>query len=176
MSYIWQLNSWPQFQYQVDAVEAQLLNFVEKAGRISGLLDGLSAEARTETTIDMMVSEAIKTSEIEGEYLSRKDVMSSIRLNLGLSTSSTSIPDQRAQGVAELMINVRESYAEPLSEDMLFRRHKMLMGSGSKLIIGGWRTHVEPMQVVSGPIGRQKIHYEAPPSKSVPKEMDHFIN
>lgn len=176
MTYIWQQKNWPGFQYQADAVSDKLLAFMEKAGRIGGLLDGLPDETRTETIIDIMVSEAIKTSEIEGEFLSRRDVMSSIRMNLGLSTGTEKPSDQRSQGIAELMLTVRDHFAEPLSENMLFDWHRKLMRGTSRVSVGAWRTHSEPMQVVSGPIGREKVHYEAPPSSQVSHEMVGFIN
>ena len=85
MTYNWQQTDWPNFKYNLKDSENLLFDFAEKVGRISGFLEGLSEDAQTEAMIDTMVSEAIKTSEIEGEYLSRKDVMSSIRNNLGLA-------------------------------------------------------------------------------------------
>tara|TARA_R110001583_G_scaffold139158_2_gene291314 strand:+ start:2957 stop:3238 length:282 start_codon:yes stop_codon:yes gene_type:complete len=93
-----------------------LFDFAEKSGRISSFLKGLSEDAQTEAMIDMMVSEAIKTSEIEGEYLSRKDIMSSIRNNLGLTKNSEEVQDKKAEGAAELIIDVRNSYSETLTK------------------------------------------------------------
>lgn len=162
MKYNWQQADWPSFYYQTEAVEDDLLVFMERVGRASGLLDGLPEHTRTETIIDIMVSEAIKTSEIEGEYLSRKDVMSSIRNHLGISSTIETVRDQRAQGIAELMIAVRNTFNEPLTESMLFDWHRKLMRGASRIQVGVWRTHAEPMQVVSGAIGNEKVHYEAP--------------
>ena len=124
--------------------------------------------------IELMVAEAIKTSEIEGEYLSRQDVLSSIRNNLGMGYAPQS-HDKRAQGIAELMVDVRNSYAEKLSKEKLFSWHSMVMKGTKRVKSGKWRTHKEPMQVISGPVGKEKIHFEAPPSKIVPKEMTAFI-
>ena len=116
MSYNWQQPDWPKFKYDSTDIEQLLFDFAEKAGRISGFLKGMSEGSQTEAMIDMMVSEAIKTSEIEGEYLSRKDVMSSIRNNLGLVRNIEQVQDKRAEGIAELIIDVRNSYAETLTE------------------------------------------------------------
>lgn len=175
MVYNWQQKDWPDFRYDLTNVEDVLLAFAEKTGLASGLLKGLPEDMQTEAIIDMMVSEAIKTSEIEGEYLSRKDVMSSIRKNLGVGGAIGHVRDKRAEGAGALMIDVRNSFAEPLSQKKLFDWHKMIMTGSRGIKAGGWRTHVEPMQVVSGPIGKEKVHFEAPPSERVPKEMTQFI-
>ena len=176
MAYNWQQKDWPHFQYDLTGVEDVLLAFAEKTGLASGLLKGLPEDMQTEAIIDMMVSEAIKTSEIEGEYLSRKDVMSSIRKNLGVGGVITQVSDKRAEGAAALMIDVRNSFAEPLRQKKLFDWHGMIMIGSRGIQTGAWRTHIEPMQVVSGPIGKEKVHFEAPPSERVPKEMTGFIS
>ncbi|MCP5005416.1 MAG: Fic family protein [Planctomycetes bacterium] len=175
MVYNWQQTDWPKFKYDLTEVEDLLFSFAERVGRVSGLLKGLPEDAQTETIIDMMVSEAIKTSEIEGEYLSRQDVMSSIRKNLGFDQDIARVKDKKAEGAAELMIDVRKTYAEDLTKEKLFSWHKMIMKGSSGVKAGGWRTHEDPMQVVSGPIGKQKVHYEAPSSKRMPGEMKRFI-
>ena len=126
MSYNWQKPDWPHFHYDLSGVEDALFAFAEKTGRVGGLLKGLTADAQMETSIEMMVVEAIKTSAIEGELLSRKDVMSSIRNNLGLTSEAPS-GDKRAAGAAALMIDVRNSFGASLSEDMLFDWHRMIM-------------------------------------------------
>ena len=175
MKYNWQQKDWTNFKYQLGDSEDQLFEFSERTGRISGFLSGLTKEAQTETMIEFMVSEAIKTSEIEGEYLNRNDVMSSIKNNLGLLAKIETVNDKRAEGIAELMIDVRVSYAQPLSEEKLFDWHRMLMKGSKGITTGYWRTHDEPMQVVSGALGKEKIHFEAPASKNVPDEMEKFM-
>jgi len=161
MEYNWQQSDWLDFTYDADTLEGYLHKISQKSGRISGLVEGLPQDMRDETLIDILVSEAIKTSEIEGEYLSRQDVMSSIRNNLGLSKELEKTGDKRAEGVAAMVIAARESYTEPLSEAMLFEWHRMLMQGAWRIKIGPWREHSEPMQVVSGAIGKQVVHYEA---------------
>lgn len=174
MPYNWQQPDWPHFRYDLSGVENVLFAFAEKTGRVGGLLKGLTADAQIETSIEMMVVEAIKTSAIEGELLSRKDVMSSIRNNLGLVSESPD-GDKRAAGAAALMIDVRNSFSAPLSEEMLLSWHRMIMQGHRHIAAGRWRTHVEPMQVVSGPIGHERVHFEAPPSSQVPEEMQRYI-
>ncbi|WP_208420146.1 Fic family protein [Paraflavitalea devenefica] len=173
--YNWQQKDWPNFSYSLEAVEDELFIFSEKTGHITGILKALPEEMQLEAIIDMMVTEAIKTSEIEGEYLSRKDVLSSIRKNLGLVSSSEYIKDRKAAGIGELMIDVRNTYQEELTQEKLFAWHKMLLPVSEGMEVGTWRTHEEPMQVISGAMGKQKVHYEAPPSARVPKEMEQFI-
>lgn len=174
MDYNWQKKDWPEFRYNLADVEDALLMFAERTGRTSGMLRGLSADAQVEAAIEMMVAEAIKTSAIEGELLSRKDVMSSIRKNLGM-TSGALAGDRRAEGAASLMIDVRNSFAAPLSEEKLGEWHKMVMAGTRRVNAGRWRTHKVPMQVISGPVGKEKVHFEAPPSLRVPGEMKRFI-
>lgn len=175
MKYNWQKKDWTKFKYDESILDNLLLDFAEKIGRISGFLKGLTEEAQIEAMIDMMVFEAIKTSEIEGEYFSRKDVLSSIRNNLGLNTKREQIINKKTEGVAELIIDVRNSYLEDLTEEKLFSWHRMLMKGSKGIEIGTWRSHEQPMQVVSGAMGKEKVHFEAPPSNIVPSEMKQFI-
>jgi len=120
MIYNWQLSDWPEFKYDLERFEDILFSFVERVGSVSGLLKGLPEDTQTEAIMDMMVSEAIKTSEIEGEYLSRQDVISSIRKNLGFIQNTESVKDKKAEGAAELMIDVRNTYAEKLTQKNCF--------------------------------------------------------
>ncbi|NAY92668.1 DUF4172 domain-containing protein [Muricauda sp. JGD-17] len=176
MRYNWQQKDWPNFQYQTTSIEDMLFDFAQRTGRISGVLEGLSETEQTEAMINLMVSEAIKTSEIEGEYLSRNDVMSSIRRNLGLNPELPLTKDKRAEGVAELMLAVRNNFSKPLTSQILFDWHTMLLKGNTKIQIGQWRTHEEPMQIVSGGMSSEVVHFEAPPPKRVSTEMDGFIN
>jgi Fic family protein len=174
--YNWQLSDWPQFRYDLTDLEGTLLAFADKSGQVKGLLKGLPEGVQTETIVDIMIAEAIKTSEIEGEYLSRSDVKSSIRNRLGLNASLETVKDAASAGIAELMVAVRDTWQEPLHEETLFSWHRMLMKGEASITAGKWRNHEEPMQVVSGAIGRQKIHFEAPPSPDVPTHMNRFIH
>lgn len=173
--YNWQLPDWPQFTYDSAVVEDGLITYAERIGRITGMLQGVSAEMRAEALISGMVAEAIKTSEIEGEYFSRKDVMSSIRHQFGMVQEHEPAKDARAQGISELMVAVGDRPSEPLTERMLFDWHVMLMKGNRKVRAGQWREHSEPMQVVSGTIGKETVHFEAPPPELVSAEMERFI-
>jgi Fic family protein len=175
MIYNWQQKDWPNFKYNLSKIEDNLFVFAEETGHITGVLNSMPEDLQTETMISIMVSEAIKTSEIEGEYLNGPDVISSIRNNLGVNKNPMIIKDKKSGGAGELMVAVRNSYFEPLTEEDLFAWHKMIMNENSKIKVGAWRTPEEPMQVVSGAIGKEKVHFEAPPSSRIPVEMELFI-
>jgi Fic family protein len=173
--YNWQLPDWPHFKYDTTAVEDGLITYAERIGKITGMLQGISPEMQTEALISGMVAEAIKTSEIEGEYFSRKDIMSSIRYQFGMQQEQETVKDARAEGISELMIAVGDRSDEPLTAAILFEWHVMLMKGNRRVQAGQWRVHSEPMQVVSGTIGKETVHFEAPPSGQVPEEMERFI-
>lgn len=177
-TYNWQHSDWPHFQYDLSCIEDILFAIAEKTGLINGKLCHLSEKLKTETLINLMVEEAVKTSEIEGEYISRPDIRSSIKNTLGLNQNNVKIHDKRAHGVAELMLDVRNTFNQDLTEEKLFDWHLMLLSSSPNinLRVGCWRTHEEPMQIVSGHHGKWTVHYEAPPSNKVPQEMAQFIN
>src|SRR5690606_6940345 len=175
MRFNWQQPDWPDFRYDLSAVEADLLRSADQAGQGSGLLTGAPGRDRTEASAQLLIAEAMKTSEIEGQYLSRPDVMSSIRHRLGLDAAPQPSPDPASAGAAELMVAVRETWDRPLDEPTLFAWHRTLMRADSRVLQGTWRTHAEPMQVISGAIGKARLHFEAPPSDHVPAEMGRFI-
>ncbi|WP_439879675.1 Fic family protein [Pontibacter sp. MBLB2868] len=175
MIYNWQQSDWPNFRYDVSKVEEMLYEFAELTGHVSGMLKALPKAVQLEAVLDMMVAEAIKTSEIEGEYLNRRDVVSSIRNNLGLNQTPEATKDKMAQGAGELMADARKTYAEALTAEKLFQWHTMLLKEQKRIQVGAWRSHEEPMQVVSGALGKEKVHFEAPPSSRIPDEMSSFI-
>lgn len=175
MKYNWKYKNWPQFKYVADAINKITLEFALETGEVKGIIEGLSVEFQQETVIQFMIDEAIKTSEIEGEYYSRQDVMSSIKNRLGISHGIERIRDINARGIAELMVEVRQQFTSPLTEELIRDWHEILF-SGSRLIRGGqYRIGAEPMVIVSGSYGREIIHYEAPPSERVPCEMKEFV-
>ena len=175
MKYNWQQIDWPNFSFNTAKIDHLLLDFIRNSGKLEGALETLTENNQSETIIELLVIEAIKTSEIEGEYLSRKDVASSIRKNLGLLKTTENIKDQKARGIAELLIMVRNSYYKPLTKKELLNWHKSLMSHDTTIQSGEWREHEEPMQIISGALGKEKIHFEAPPSKNVPQEMEQFF-
>lgn len=139
------------------------------------MLDAIPGDLAQEVIIQTMVAEAMNTSAIEGEFLSRQDVISSIRHKLGLPGLHPTIKDLRAAGAGELMVAVRETYQQKLTKEMLFEWHRLLMQESAVVNIGVWRTGTSPMQVISGPLGKETVHFEAPPSAVVSKEMIRFI-
>lgn len=175
-AYNWQRSDWPSFSYSVEGLEDVLHVFSEKVGRVSGILEALPDETRMELVVDILLTEAIKTAAIEGEYPDRADVLSSLRKNLGIHKGVDYIQDRSAAGLGELMISVRNTYRDPLTADTLFRWHRMLLGERKGIEVGGWRTHADPMQVVSGALGRTVVHFEAPPSSDVPAQMQAFMD
>lgn len=174
MIYNWQLAGWPEFTYDVAQIQTTILAFAQETGEMNGLIQGLPEELKQETMLQLMLSEAIKTSEIEGEDISREDVMSSIRNNLGLNDIPVNVRDKQASGVAQLMVQVRETFQEPLSLDVLKSWHQLLFPDQIRITPGDWRHGSAPMQVVSGAYGREIVHYEAPPSDRMQQEMEAF--
>jgi Fic family protein len=176
MSYNWQQTGWPEFQFTPGLIEDVQLKFLLKSGKSNGQYAGIPSEKKDQLLVDILLSEAIKTSEIEGEFLSRVDVMSSLKKNLGIHEEQPRlVKDHRAKGIAKLMVAVRQSWQEPLSDTLLFSWHEMLMEGNRYIQAGKWRSGTEPMQVVSGTIGKEIVHFEAPPSDQVSMEMDRFI-
>jgi Fic family protein len=175
--YNWQQSDWPNFDYEVSTLYESLLSISEKMGFISGEIAHFDENQQIEMLINLMVEEAVKTSEIEGEHISRLDIRSSIKNKLGLNPRNVPIYDKRAQGIGELMCDVRNTFKKPLTEEKLFDWHLMLMSASSNqnLRVGYWRTDEETMQIVSGNQGKWVVHYEAPPYQDVPKEMIKFI-
>jgi Fic family protein len=173
MTYNWQQKDWINFQYNAQNFEQMALEFIEIAGQSFGYLKSLSVSNQEESIITILVKEAIKTSEIEGEFISRADVISSIKRNLGYQTPN--VRDKRSAGIATLLTKSRENFNEKLSENVLFDWHKLLMQGNNNFEVGQWRRHTEPMQVISGAMGKEKVHFEAPPSEQVFLEMERFI-
>jgi Fic family protein len=139
-----------------------------------GAIKHLGEEDRNQLTVEAMSTEALTTSEIEGEMLDRASVQSSILRQLGLAVDNRRVaPAER--GVSEMMVDLYKTFSAPLSDEMLFDWHRMLTSGRRDLTdVGRYRTSAEPMQVLSGAIGSAKIHFEAPPSSKVPSEMRRF--
>lgn len=174
MVYNWQQADWPDFHYDKAEITAQLLAFSLELAEANGMLKAMPRATQLQSTINAMVAEAIKTSAIEGELLNPQDVISSVRNKLGLH-GNPPVKDKRAQGIGEIMVEVRHSYAAPLTQEQLFSWHNLLLAQSKYITTGQWREGEEPMQVISGAAGREKIHFEAPPSERIPAEMNRYI-
>lgn len=175
MTWNWQKSDWPQFSYKKSALADLEARFLRQSGVFLGALKHISTEDKNTLIVDLMSTEALKTSEIEGEILNRDSLQSSIRRNFGLDTKNRKIPPAE-QGVAEMMVHLYKTFSKPLSHEQLFTWHKMLMKGRKDLsALGAYRTHADPMQVVSGVIHKPKVHFEVPPSKALKREMTRFI-
>jgi Fic family protein len=177
MRWIWQQAGWPGFRYGRRLLEKRDIAFRLHAERLMGCVEALPKAYQEDTTIDLMLSEAIKTSAIEGEMLDRESVRSSL---LSLITSDTlpATSDRKAAGAASLLVNVRKKWQAPLTHDMLGKWQSMAVPEQryTSIVRGAYRNDPSPMQIVSGPYGREKVHYEAPPAAQVPDEMATLID
>ena len=175
MVWNWQQADWPQFYWDNNEINDLEKQFLHQSGTVIGCLRHMDEHEKTNLTIELISTEAIKTSEIEGDILDRESVQSSIRRNFGLDTQHQRIaPAER--GIAEMMVDLYRTFSEPLSHNKLRSWHKMLTSGRQDLIdVGRYRTHDEAMQVVSGQAHNPTIHFEAPPSRNMHDEMTRFI-
>ncbi len=177
MTWIWQQPDWPDFRYDKRAFEDRELEFRLNSERLAGRFDALPMASQEDATIDLMLSEAIKTSAIEGEDLDRESVRSSL-LSLIASDTLPENTDQKAAGAASLLVDVRKNWQTPLTHELLGKWQSMAVPEQryTSLLRGAYRNDPSPMQIVSGPYGREKVHYEAPPATQVPDEMAKLID
>ena len=176
MAWNWQISGWPEFRYDAAALAPFEQRFLLSSGKILGAVHHVSPSERDQLRIDSLSDEAMQTSAIEGEILDRQSVQSSLRRQLGLSPDSYPAKP-REQGVAEMMVDVYLTYAEPLTHETLFQWHSMLLSHDRRLeSVGAYREHEDVMQIVSGRVDRPTVHFAAPPSKQVPDEMDRYVD
>lgn len=174
MAWNWTHSDWPRFRYDANAIAPLEQRFMLASGELVGAVRHFSAEDQTMLRIELLSEESIKTSQIEGEILDRASVQSSIRRQLGLAAET---PDAKPQerGIAEMMLDLYQTYAEPLEHATLFRWHDMLMAGNTRLgTIGAYRMHEDAMQIVSGRFDRPEVYFEAPPSVRIEAEMAAF--
>jgi Fic family protein len=177
MRWIWQHPDWPNFRYEVDALAEREQLFRLGSERLAGRFEALPNASREDATIELMLSEALKTSAIEGENLDRACVRSSL-LALIAQDSVPESTDQKAAGAANLLVDVRQQWDKALSHDMLGNWQCMAVPEQRYKLItrGEYRSDPSAMQIVSGPYGRETVHYEAPPAADVPDEMARFLS
>ena len=176
MRWLWQQSGWPDFRYDKRLLKERDLAFHLNSERLAGRFDALPIVYQKDAMIDLMLSEALKTSAIEGEHLDRESVRSSL-LSLMVSDTLPNASDQKAAGAAALLVDVRKHWQAPLTHDLLGKWQSMAVPEQryTSIMRGAYRNDPSPMQIVSGPYGREKIHYEAPPAARVPDEMAMFI-
>ena len=175
MAWIWQQPDWPHFRWASAPLAPLEARFLQRAGEHVGSVKHVGEDDRAALLVEVMTGEALKTSEIEGELLNRESVQSSLRRHFGLETDHRRIPPAEA-GIAEMMVDLYRGFGTPLSHETLHRWHRMIVGARTDLDqVGAYRRHETPMQVVSGYLHKSKVHFEAPPSEAVTREMDAFI-
>ena len=175
MKWNWQNADWPNFRYDAASVIPLEHKFLRSAGEVIGAVRHFNEDDSNQLRIELLSDEAVKTSEIEGEFLDRASVQSSLRRQFGLNTDDRQIRPQE-RGIAEMMADVYRNWHAPLDSEGLFHWHSMLM-AGDRYIetIGDYREHEDAMQIVSGRLDKPTIHFEAPPSRQVKAEMEAFI-
>ena len=174
MRWNWQQDLWPEWQYDAVVLAGKEERFLLRAGQLIGVWSRLADEDRATASVDIVTDEAMKTSEIEGEYLDRASVQSSVRRAFGLSAERRR--GAAESGIAELLTDAFAAWRAPLDEETLFGWHRMVCrGRDDLRDPGQWRRGSDPMQVVSGPLYRPKVHFEAPPADRVASEMARFI-
>lgn len=175
MIWNWQQADWPKFTFDTAKIEPLEKQFLLRSGEFIGAYRHIRPDERDMLRIELISDEALKTSEIEGEMLSRESLQSSLRNQFGLGSENQHIPPKE-RGIAEMMVNLYQSFAAPLTHESLFAWHDMVMAGERRIeTIGAYRTHSDAMQIVSGGIVQPKIHFEAPPSKQVPAEMERYV-
>ncbi len=171
----WQFKDWPRFTFDAEALQHLELDFIGNTGEMRGVLRLIEAESKKDFLVELLSNEALKTTEIEGEYLDRDSVQSSIKRKLGLSLTKRKVKPAE-YGIAEMMVDVYNNFQTPLAHKRMFNWHEMIMNGRRDLDdIGHYRQHEDPMQIVSGRLDNPTIHFEAPPSNEVLKEMEHYI-
>ncbi len=180
--YIHQLSNWPRFTWNQESIAPLLLEISNKQGRLLGRMESIGFELKEEATLQIITLDVLKSSEIEGEFLSADQVRSSVARRLGMNFIGMVPSDRNVDGVVEMMMDATQHFNEDLSTERLYSWHACLFLTGrsgmQKIITGAWRNNAinDPMQVVSGAIGRDKIHFKAPDAELINDEMNHFLN
>jgi Fic family protein len=178
--YIHELEGWPRFEWNSHKLAEQLAAVRHRQGRLLGRMEALGFELRAEAVLQTLTEDVLKSSEIEGEILDKEQVRSSIARRLGMDIGALAPVDRDVEGVVEMMLDATQNYQALLTDERLFAWHAALFPTGrsgmTKIIVGAWRDEASgPMQVVSGPMGRERVHYEAPTAARLDGEMTAFI-
>lgn len=179
--HIHELDDWPNFRWDRIKLTDRLASVRHRQGRLIGRMEALGFELRAEAVLHTLTEDVLKSSEIEGESLDKAQVRSSIARRLGMDIGGLMAADRNVEGVVEMMLDATQRYNEPLMEERLFAWHAALFPTGrsgmTKITVGAWRMDQSgPMQVVSGPVGRERIHYQAPAAQRLEKEMHVFLS
>jgi Fic family protein len=179
--YIHILPDWPHFRWSEEALSQRLAALRHRQGRLLGRMESLGFSLRAEAVLDTLTLDVLKSSEIEGEILDKEQVRSSIARRLGMDIGALAPADRNVEGVVGMMLDATQNYDKPLTRERLFGWHASLFPTGysglRKIRVGAWRDDSEgPMQVVSGPVGRERVHFEAPAADRLDREMTAFLD
>lgn len=179
-TYIWQAPDWPNWRYDLTVLAQRLSDVSQAQGRLLGRLSGVGPDLRERASLLVLTDDVLKTSEIEGEHLNADSVRSSIARHLGIDIGALLPADRHVDGIVDLVLDATGKAHLPVTETRLFSWQAALFPTGhsdlAKINVGQWRDDQNgPMQVVSGPIGRQKIHFEAPPANRLNAELEAFL-
>src|SRR6056297_3607166 len=180
-AYIYQQDDWPNFKWNSDEFVGLLSEARNLQGRLFGKMESLGFDLRNEAFLDTLTLDVLKSSEIEGEFLNPDQVRSSIARRLGMEIAGSVESDRNVDGVVEMMLDATQNCFNPLTTDRLFDWHAALFPTGRsgmyKIIVADWRKDTTgPMQVVSGAMGKEKVHFQAPDSNLVENEMLLFLD
>jgi len=178
--YIHQIDDWPRFHWNTERVAGLLASVRHRQGRLTGRMEALGFDVRQEAVLETLTGDVLKSSEIEGEKLDSEQVRSSIARRLGMDAGGLKAVDRDVEGVVEMMLDATRRYEQPLTDERLFGWHASLFPTGRggmrKIGVGNWREDATgPMQVVSGAIGREQVHFEAPKASRLAGEMKLFL-
>lgn len=177
--YIWQYPEWPTLTWNDSRLIALLSEVRNRQGKIQGMMGGLGFDVQSRAALDVLTEDVLRSNEIEGVLLNSDKVRSSIARHLGMDTAGLPQPDHYTEGVVQVMLDAVTHCEKPLTAERLFDWHAALFPTGRSgmypIAVGTYRTGIEPMQIVSGAMGKEKVHYEAPPSEAVPGLMDEFL-
>ncbi len=180
MTFIYELDDWPHFKWDSRALVDVLADVRHKQGRLLGRMDALGFDLRAEATLVSLTSEIVKSSAIEGEQLATEDVRSSIARQLGLDVGGLPRAARYVDGIVEMMLDATRRYDHPLTKERLCGWHAALFPTGRSgihsITVGEWRKDEHgPMQVVSGPLGKERVHFRAPAADRLEDEMNRFL-
>lgn len=180
MTYIHERAEWPTFRWDQAALTSKLAAVRHRQGRLLGRMEGMGFDLRNEAMLWTLTSDVVKTSEIEGENLNQTQVRSSIAQRLGIDIGALAPSDRHVDGIVEMMLDATQNHTMPVDADRLFGWHAAMFPTGRsgmvKIAVGHWRgASTGPMQVVSGPQGRERVHFEAPDAARLDSEMARFL-
>ena len=180
-TYLWQRPDWPQWRFDASALAAPLAQVHHAQGHLAGRMAGVGLAQRDQATLQALTQEVITSSAIEGETLQSDTVRSSIARRLGVDIGALAPADRQVDGVVDMVLDATQHFDQPLTPERLFGWHAALFPTGYsgrvRIQVGAWRSDAAgPMQVVSGPVGREKVHYEAPPAMALSAETAAFLH